>query len=84
MTKIYSTPSAKEIDHAADVLEVTPAERHKMHAFYRMERVQNREANIALLKGLWRLFLGTLRFLGSVALVLFLLYALLQGLLALY
>jgi len=82
--KIYTTPSEKEIDHAADVLECTPLERQKMHGFYRMERVQNREANIALLKGLWRLFLGTLKVLGKVALVLFLLYALMQGLLALY
>lgn len=79
----YDSPSEREVDHAADVLELPPKERKQLHFYYGMERKQNRAANIALLKGLWRLFLGTLRFLGSVALVLFLLYVLLQGLLAL-
>ena len=78
-----SSPSAKEIDHAADVLGVGESERIAMHVYCWREREQNRAANLALLKGLWRLFLGTLLALGKVALVLLLLYIVMVGFLAL-
>jgi hypothetical protein len=48
----YRSPSRKEIDRAADVLEIGDSDRSNMHNFYRRERMQNREANIKLLKAL--------------------------------
>jgi hypothetical protein len=51
-----STISRKNVERAADVLEIDEPERTKMHAFYHRERVQDREANIKLLKAVARVF----------------------------
>lgn len=71
---LLKTPSEKEVDHAADVLGLPWKERQQTHIFYARERAQNRAANIALLKGLGRLLLGTFRIVGTIALVMGLLY----------
>ncbi len=58
--KYYRTPSEKDVDHAADALEIDAPERHQMHGYYRLERVQDRAANIKLLKALGVFFLKCL------------------------